>query len=204
MKRKIVGGLVAGVLGLAVTGAAAFAAFQPSDLAPAQSVVTPEGMATAVDKEGARDKVKDVLDRLVANGTITQAQEDAILKAFKDAAGQHKGEAKRVMVDLMKLSSDYLGIPLGQLKQQLASGKSLGEIANATSGRSRDGLLSFLVQQATAQIDKALADGKITKDQADRLKAHLTERLTKFVDHKFERKAPAPAKTPKPSASPKA
>ena len=204
MKRKIVGGLVAGVLGLAVTGAAAFAAFQPSDLAPAQSVVTPEGMATAVDKEGARDKVKDVLDRLVANGTITQAQEDAILKAFKDAAGQHKGEAKRVMVDLMKLSSDYLGIPLGQLKQQLASGRSLGEIANATSGRSRDGLLSFLVQQATAQIDKALADGKITKDQADRLKAHLTERLTKFVDHKFERKAPAPAKTPKPSASPKA
>ena len=206
MKGKIAASVIAGTLGLAVTGAAALAAFQAPAQTSAVSAVAPVVGVTQTDKDGPHDKVKDILDKLVASGTITQAQEDAILKAFKDAAGEHKkGEAKHALTDLMKTSSDYLGIPLGQLKQQLAAGKSLGEIANATPGKSRDGLIRFDVEQVTAQIDKALADGKITKDQADRLKAHLLEHVTKFVDHKFERKAPAPAKgSPKPSASPKA
>ena len=208
MKGKLAASAIAGVLGLAVTGAAALAAFQAPDLGSATSVVTGTAGTTQADKEGARDRVKDILDKLVANGTITQAQEAAIIKAFTDAAGDHKGnEAKHVIGDLMKLSSDYLGLPDGQLKQQLKAGKSLGEIANATNGKSRDGLIRFLVEQVTAQVDKALADGKITKEQAERIKSHLTEHVTRFVDHKFERKAPAvkpQAPKPTPTATPKA
>ncbi len=169
------------------------------------SVVADTTGATQTDKEGARDRVKDILDKLVKNGTITEAQEDAILKAFKDAAGERKHD-KAIFGDLFKLSSEYLGIPEGQLKKQLVDGKSLGDVANATSGKSRDGLITFLVQHVTAQIDKAVADGKLTKEQAEKLKSHLTEHVTKFVDHKFDRKA-APAKQgpkPSPSASPKA
>ena len=207
MKGKIAGSVIAGVLGLAVTGAAALAAFQAPDLTSAASVVAGTTGATATDKEGTKDRVKDVLDKLVANGTITQAQEEAILKAFRAAAGDKGADLKHVVGDLGKLASDYLGLPPGQIKQQLKDGKSLGEIANATPGKSRDGLMRFLVEQVTAQVDKALADGKITKEQADRMKSHLTEHVTKFVDHKFE-KGNAPAKPnapkPSPSASPKA
>jgi polyhydroxyalkanoate synthesis regulator phasin len=208
MKGKIAGSVIAGVLGLAVTGAAALAAFQAPELTSATSVVAGTTGATGTDKEGAKDRVKDILDKLVAKGTITQAQEEAILKAFKDAAGdKDKGELKHVFGDLGKLASDYLGLPPGQIKQQLKDGKSLGEIANATQGKSRDGLIRFLVEQVTAQVDKALADGKFTKEQAERIKSHLTEHVTKFVDHKFDHKnAPAKPLAPKPSpsASPKA
>ena len=205
MKGKLAAGVIAGVLGLAVTGAAALAAFQAPDATPAAGVLAGTG-AAQTDKEGARDHVKDVLDKLVAKGTITQAQEDAIIKALAEAAGEHKGtEAKHVIGDLMKLSSDYLGLPKGQLAQQLKDGKSLGEIANATAGHSRAGLIKFLVDQVTAQVEKALADGKITKEQAERITSHLTEHVTKFVDHKFDRKAaPAKPQPAKPSPSPKA
>lgn len=206
MKGTLAASAIAGAISVALTGAAALAAMQPPDLTPATSVVTEAAGAIQTDKEGARDRVKDILDKLVANGTITQAQEDAILKAFAEAAAHKGNEAKHVIGDLFKLSSDYLGIPQGQLKQQLRDGKSLGEIANATSGRSRDGLIKFLVDQVTAQVEKALADGKITKEQAARITSHLTEHVTKFVDHKFDRK-PAPAKpqgTPKPTPTPKA
>jgi len=206
MKGKLAASVIAGVLGLAVTGAAALAAFQAPERMSATSVVTGAAGATQTDKEGGRDKIKDVLDKLVKNGTITEAQEDAIIKAFKEAAGDHQGnEAKHILGGLMKLSSDYLGIPEGQLKQQLKDGKSLGEIANATADRSRAGLIKFLVDQVTAQVEKALADGKITKEQAERIKSHLVEHVTKFVDHKFERKAaPAKPQTPTPTPTPKA
>jgi len=206
MKGKLAASVIAGVLGLAVTGATALAAFQAPERMSAASVVTGAAGATQTDKEGGRDKIKDVLDKLVKNGTITEAQEDAIIKAFKEAAGDHQGnEAKHILGDLMKLSSDYLGIPEGQLKQQLKDGKSLGEIANATADRSRAGLIKFLVDQVTAQVEKALADGKITKEQAERIKSHLVEHVTKFVDHKFERKAaPAKPQTPTPTPTPKA
>jgi polyhydroxyalkanoate synthesis regulator phasin len=204
MRGKILGSVVAGVLGLAVTGAAALAAFQTPDPGLTASATIGATGAAQTDKEGAHDRVKDVLDKLVANGTITKAQEEAIIKAFKEAAGDHdkKGELKHVLGDLFKLSSDYLGIPEGQLKQQLKDGKSLGEIADTTSTKSRTGLIKFLVEQVTAQVDKAVAEGKLTKEQAERIKSHLTEHVTKFVDHKFDRKAPEKPKAPKPTPTP--
>src|SRR5207249_2472597 len=145
------------------------------DQSSASSVVTGNAPSAQTDKEGPRDRMKDILDKLVANGTITQAQEEAILKAFKDAAPNKGTEPKHVMGDLLKLSSDYLGVPQGQVMKQMQDGKSLAEIAAATSGKSRDGLISYLVQQVTAQVDKAVADGKVTAEQAQRIKSNLTE-----------------------------
>lgn len=215
---KLATAAVAGVLSLSVTGAAAFAAFQPT--ATAAIVAATDTGATAVaaaEKDRPKDGIKTILDRLVASGTITQAQEDAILKALKDAAGQHKDRRgaellKRALGELMEVSVSYIGLPKEAVMGQLKAGKSLGEIANTQPGKSREGLISYDVAQVTAQIDKALAEGKITREQAERLKADLAPHVTKFVDHTFERK-PAPAKerkgekretkpTPTPTAKP--
>ncbi len=211
MRAKILRGVVAGVLGLSVTGTAALANFQAPNTASVASVIagTPAATQSDEDKRGPGDKIKDVLDKLVANGTITQAQEDAIVKAFREAAGRDRDDhkvAKMVFGDLMKLSAEYLGLPKGQLEKQLKDGMSLGQIANATSGKSRQGLIDWLKAQVTTQIDQALANGKITQAQADKLKKDLGDRLAKFVDHKFEKRTAAPrtAKSPKPSPSPKA
>jgi len=214
---KLAAAVVAGVLSLAVTGAAAFAAFQP-DTRPILTSGTDEGSATAqAEREGAKDKIKDVLDKLVTEGVITQAQEDTIVAAFKEAAGDRDEHGlKLALGDLMKLSADYLGLTKDDLKAQLKAGKSLGEIADATTGKSREGLITFDMAQVSAQLDKAVADGTITKERADEMKAHLLEHVIKFVDHKFEHKPPKADKSEKsdksekgerghakPSASPK-
>jgi ribosomal protein S20 len=68
------------------------------------------------------------------------------------------------------------------LRTKIGSGQSLAAIANATAGKSRDGLIQALVADATAKIDQAQKDGKITADQATRLKSDLTDHITRLVD----------------------
>ncbi|MDE3113748.1 MAG: hypothetical protein KGK34_12480 [Chloroflexota bacterium] len=202
--------VVAGVLGLAVSGAAAFAAFQPSDAPtamPATNVgttaaapATDTATTTARAHPAGADRVKAILDKLVQNGTITQAQEDAIVQAFKDAAGGKDKDGAKILASvvkgLMKASADYLGLPPGQLRQQLAAGQTLGQIADATAGKSRDGLIAALTTQVDAKIDQLAAKGTITADRAATIKAKVPDRLAKLVDHVFKRPGKAPKASP--------
>src|SRR6266508_3383556 len=203
---KLATAAVTGVLSLAVTGAAAFSAFQPP--ATTMLAATDTGVTTSLRAEDLpKDGVKAILDKLVANGTITQAQEEAILKAFKEATEQHKEKRgdgavvlKRVLADLMRLSVDYIGLPREAVTAQLRAGKSLGEIADTQPGKSRQGLIDGDVAKVSAQIDALVAAGKVTKERADEFKSHLTEHVTKLVDHKYDRK-PSPPKQRKPAPS---
>lgn len=184
---------VTGVLSLAVTGAAAFAAFQPPTAPAEPTTILPEvaQATTAAERKGPGEALERILTRLVENGTITQAQKEAILKAVREAA-EHERERdrhlKEIWGSLMRLSTEYLGLSKEQVSEALRSGKSLGEIADATSGKGREGLISYDVAQVSALIDKAVADGKITQEMADRAKAGLRERIVKFVDHKYEKR----------------
>lgn len=185
-KTRLVTAALAGVLGVAVTGAVAFAAFEPGAATTTTATGVPPSAASAqAERERPRQRIKEVLDQLVQKGTITQAQEDAILQALKAAAPKARdGEPRRVVMDILKVSADYIGLPKDQLRDQLKAGKSLGQIADSVGGgKSRAGLIQNDVTVLGAQIDRAVADGKITKEQADKLRAHLTERVTKFVDH---------------------
>jgi hypothetical protein len=86
------------------------------------------------------------------------------------------------MGDPLAAAASYLGTPTADLEDKLRSGQTLAQVANATPGRSRDGLLGALVNDATAKIDAAEKAGTITADQATELKANLSERLARFVD----------------------
>lgn len=184
---------VTGVLSLAVTGAAAFAAFQPVT-APAETtaLISDQAQVTTAahpERKGAFEALEQILSRLVENGTITQAQKEAILKAVREAADHERDgdrHLKEIWESLMRLSIDHLGLTKEQVSEALRSGKSLGELADATPGKSREGLISYLVAQVTALIDKAVAEGKITQEQADRVKASLRERIVRFVDHTYQ------------------
>ncbi|HZP97513.1 MAG TPA: hypothetical protein VFC31_14430 [Candidatus Limnocylindria bacterium] len=177
------------VFGLGVLGSAAFAALAPAPLDTFSLVPTLPGTAVAETPKG--NKLKDVLDGLVSKGVITQQQEDAILGALKDASGDRDRAAvlKRIFAGLFDESATYLGVPPAQLKTKLA-GTSLAAIANATAGKSRDGLVAYLTNAADDAIAKAQADGKITEAQADKATAAVPDRVAKFVDHTWP--------TPKP------
>jgi hypothetical protein len=188
----------ASVLGIGLLGSAALAAFAP---APSESFDSVPGLEASANgpKPGSPDKIKAILDALVAKNVITQAQADAIVAALKDTQSEKdRGDfLRRVLSGLFEQSATYLGMTQADLKAKLP-GTSLGALAdaNAAGGKSRDGLVRTLTKAATDAIDKALADKKITQEQADKAKPEVLGHVMKFVDQTYpkrvERKPVAP------------
>ena len=85
--------------------------------------------------------------------------------------------------DDLTASATYLGTTDADLRTKLQAGQTLAQIAAATSGKSRDGLIQALVAHETTEIDAAQTAGKITADQATQAKANLTTRVTEMVDN---------------------
>src|SRR5256885_5380781 len=137
--------------------------------------------ATAPE-ERAGAKLKAVLDALVAKNVITQAQEDAIVSALTADRTAHP-KLREFVGDVGKESISYLGLPADQVMRQLRAGKSLGSIANATPGKSRDGLLADLDAKAKDRIQAAVVAGTITQAQADELAPKVNAAIVKIVDH---------------------
>jgi hypothetical protein len=207
--------VAAGAFTTAFIGGVALAGFQ-LPIGDTTTVATvPSGTAAVTDQERSKDKIKAILDALVAKGTITQAQEDAILQAFKDAAPSPRPNVKPVrptgpnpmafMGDLVRAAGDYLGLDPKTLLPQLRGGKSLADIANATPGKSAPGLIAALTNAANARVDAALTAKKLTADQAAGLKTKIAAEITAFVNRSFTKPtAPFPKPlVPKPSPSPK-
>ena len=90
---------------------------------------------------------------------------------------------RNVIGDSVAAAATYLGTTTADLETKMRAGQTLAQIANATAGKSRDGLLNALVADATAKIDAAQKAGTITADQATQLKANLSTRLAQFVDN---------------------
>ena len=82
-------------------------------------------------------------------------------------------------------ASSYLGLSTSQLMTQVAAGKTLAQIANATSGKSASGLIDAMVAAQKKQLDQAVSNGRLTKSQADQLEANLKTRVTSMVNGTF-------------------
>lgn len=178
---------VTAVFGTGLLGGAALAAFAPTtDHTFSVEQASSSGGLTEAPRA---DGLKAVLDGLVAKNVITQAQADAILAAVKDAHADRDAVLRRIVGGLLQESASYLGIPPKDLRARLA-GTSLGAIADKTSGKSRDGLVADLTSFANGAVDKAVADGKLTQDQATKLKATLPERIGKLVDRTWPARQP--------------
>lgn len=139
----------------------------------------------------AHGKTRDALIAALTTAQSAKLAEIVDHKGFPQRPAGAPGFGHRlevhVKVDLLETASTYLGITVADLRTQARSGKTLAEIAAATSGKTKDGLVAAIVADETAQIDKAVADGKLTADQATKLKTGLTERVTAMV----ERSGPA-------------
>ena len=92
------------------------------------------------------------------------------------------GFGRGIVTDVVTTSAAYLGITADDLRAKLAAGQTLAQVAGATAGKSRDGLVQALVAEATAKIDAAQGAGTITADQATQIKANLATQIARVVD----------------------
>ncbi len=183
LNRKVALAAGVGTLTAVLLGGAALAAFAPVTY-DASSQVEGE-IGTAAPANSGTDKLKSILDGLIKTGLLTQAQEDAILAAVKTAAPVRDTAAvKRILASLFDESAKYLGLTAADLKTKLP-GTNLGALADKTTGKSQSGLVATLQNAVNAAIDKALADTKLTKDQADKAKADSPAQIKRFVEQNY-------------------
>jgi len=135
----------------------------------------------------AHGKTRDgLIAALVTAETANLSQRIGSLVDHKGAPqhgpGGHFGFAGRG--EPFQAAATYLGISVQDLQTKLRSGQTLAQIA-VTAGKTRDGLIAALVADATAKIDQAVKDSKLTADQATKIKADLQAHITKLVDGTF-------------------
>ena len=137
-----------------------------------------------------------VLAKLVAAGTITQAQSDAVLAALKAARPTRPvisggsdddgdGIAHGPMIPSLgaeeAVITSTLGITAAQLHTDYAAGQSLATIAGAKTAT----LISALVAAETTKINARVTAGSLTQAQATTLIAGLNAAITAAVNVSF-------------------
>ena len=182
-KRKIAAIVITTVALTAGTVGVSSAASKTKTTATRVSIANPGALGS---KGGRGLDLTATLSALVAKGTITQAQADAIIAAA-DAARAAAEAAKPLMPAKpttadndarLTLISTTIGIDSATVKTRLAAGETLAAIA----GAKKDALIAALVADETKRIDAAVTAGKLTAAQATTLKAGLVAHVTEEVN----------------------
>jgi len=98
--------------------------------------------------------------------------------AQQGSAGQAGGRGE------MAVAASYLGITRSQLRSDLGSGRTLAQVANATSGRSAAGLIDVLVKARAAKLAAAVAAGHQSQAKANAALARFHGRVTAEVNRR--------------------
>ncbi len=191
MARKVNPKLLAGAAaGLAVAGAggAVAAVKLTSPKENSQAIVNDAAKQLGVQPSELTAALKKALenrvDAAVGAGRLTKAQGEELKQRIESGAlplffgprggpHEHFGE--------LDAAATYLGLTEAQLETQLESGKSLAQVAK-DRGKSVDGLIQALVDQATKRLDAAVAAGRLTKTQEQQILVGLKQRITDFVN----------------------
>jgi hypothetical protein len=77
----------------------------------------------------------------------------------------------------------YLGLTQVQLRNEARAGRTLAQIAEATSGKSAAGLIAAIVAQRRTVLAAMARSGRLTQTQLATREARLQARVTRFVNH---------------------
>ena len=164
-------------------GGLGVAAVNPLGIAGAQE---PTNEAPAPGEGARRDgPLQRALDALVADGTLTQEQADAVIDTTRAEAEagrterRERGEARRA--EMLQAVADAIGSTPDEVKAALTEGTSFAVQAEA-AGVDRQAVVDAITGVLTARLDAAVADGRITEDRAAEANERLPEMVDRLVD----------------------
>ena len=149
------------------------------------------------------DRLRDVIESLVEDGTITADQADAVTEHLVEQRGdrewaQHRpgrhghgrhgqfgGPAARGAIS--EAVTDRLGLDAETVRDELRDGKTLAELGEE-HGVSTETLVDTLVTEAAERLDVAIEKGRIDEDRAAEFEERLEEQITKRVNGEFSRR----------------
>jgi hypothetical protein len=200
---KRVVAIAVAVLAVAGGGGAALAATSgagtPSDFL--DSVAKHLGVSRQKLDDATKAAALDQLDAQLAAGRITKAQADELKKRIEAGdvpslglgrgfgpglggpGGGPRGLFKAGVGDSLTAAAKYLGLDESDLRTKLRDGQSLADVAKA-QGKDLNGLEQAILDAAKADVDKAVADKKLTQSQADDILSGLKAHIGQLVNAK--------------------
>ena len=158
------------------------------------------GISVDDAKSKAQGAEKDVIDQMVKDGKLTQAQADKLKQAIDSGQGivpffghgrldpgtlpNGKGRGpgngqpfggmmfRALGTDELEAVAKVVKLTPADLQAQFKAGKTLADVAKA-QGVTEDAVKQSIIDTAKARYDRLVADGLMTKDQADKAKANL-------------------------------
>jgi polyhydroxyalkanoate synthesis regulator phasin len=194
--------LVAGLGAAGAIGASYVLAPSEESKAVIDDAASQLGVESSELSDALKQAQKNRIDEAVEDGRLTEEQGDE-LKEHIDASeypllgglgllgrGLH-GEpgfgrfGHFGTFALLETAAAYLRLSEAELRDELRD-KTLAEIAEER-GKTAAGLVQQLVATQAKRIDEAVADGRITDEQATELKAELDERMEALVNGELRR-----------------
>jgi hypothetical protein len=121
---------------------------------------------------------------LVADGTLTQAQADAVVSTLIEARPEgpgRGGEGRGRSGPSLDAAATALGLSVEDLRAQLRDGSTLAEIATV-QGVDVATVVDALVAEATTRLNEAVTAGRLTQEEADAKLVDIEARITEFVN----------------------
>jgi hypothetical protein len=184
-RRGTVIGATAGLLGGGAIGL--LVAMPTFTSAAAQDSSTDSSTADTTEvvvEDGASTRIRESLQELVDDGTITTEQADAVAEhlasTFPRGGGprgghHHPGFDGEVVAEL-------LGVDADTLRAELRAGKTVAEIATE-QGVDPQTVIDALVAEADSHLELSVESGRLTQEEADARLAEITDRITDMVEN---------------------
>lgn len=179
-----IAGLTAGLLaggGVGLTlGVPTIAGAQTTNPAPVTSTI-----AQADSPSAHADRLREVLQPLVDQGTLTSAQLDAVVTAMEaarptsSARPGHRGGMKGPSLDTI---AALLGSTTEEVAAGLRNGTSIAAQAES-AGVPLTTIVDALVAEMSERLTADVASGRLTQEQADAKLTEAPQRITTMLEN---------------------
>ncbi len=200
-RKKVLASIIVGAALLAlVIGGTAFAQ-GPDPSAPPAGQKTPimetfwqslaDHFSVSVDEihNAVADAAADAIQPLIDDGKIPQERADALINNIREGkmgpffmprqrpAQKQQQQKFRIEQQLLKAAADQLNMEPREVLGEMVAGKTLAQVVEDHNGDA-SAVMTAVQETANATIDKALANGNVTQEQADKAK----EKIQTFLD----------------------
>jgi polyhydroxyalkanoate synthesis regulator phasin len=136
-----------------------------------------ENDAPAVEDTKAYGMLQDRLAPLVEDGTINQEQADVIAATLAESMRPRAGRGLRAL----QAVAEFLELTPEEMREALSEYDTLADLAEA-NGSSGNELIAYLVDEVEEHLADAVADGRITQDEADERLVDAEKHITELVN----------------------
>jgi len=182
-RKRLAIGVATGILVVA-GGVAVLAQVNASD----QESTTTTTAAAASDRGAGGERVsrlRQSLEDLVTDGTLTAAQADAVAEHLENTSGRGaEGRSDDGGISL-DVAAETIGIEESALLDAIGDGETIAEVAIA-NGIDAAVVIDALVAVDQVKLDEQVADGSITAEVADEKAAEALDRITGIVNGTIE------------------